>query len=86
MAVSINSINIVLKRKDGIVERKEKLDRTLMKLISNDSNGLSKQSRNILDKAVFGPINNLLDELKNILNDLKDGMKREGGEEGVNSV
>ena len=52
MAVSINSINIVLKRMDGIGEQKEKLDRTLIKLISNDLNGLSKQSRNILDEAV----------------------------------
>ena len=86
MAVSINSINIVLKRMDGIMERKEKLDRTLIKLILNDSNGLSKQSRNILDEAVFGPIDDFIDESKNILNDLKDEMKREGGEERVNSM
>jgi hypothetical protein len=64
------------------MERKEKLDRTLIKLILNDSNGLSKQSRNVLDEAVFGPINNLLDELKNILNDPKDEMKREGVKKG----
>jgi hypothetical protein len=86
MAISINSINNILKRTDGIMERKEKLDRTLIKLISNGSNGLSKQSRNILDEAVFRPINSLLDELKDILNDLKDEIKREGGEEGVNSM
>jgi len=86
MAVSINSINIVLKRMDGIGEQKEKLDRTLIKLISNDLNGLSKQSRNILDEAVFGPIDDFIDESKNILNDLKDEMKREGGEERVNSM
>jgi hypothetical protein len=67
---------------DRIMERKEKLDRTLIKLILNDSNGLSKQSRNVLDEAVFGPINNLLDELKNILNDPKDEMKREGVKKG----
>jgi len=86
MAVSINSINNVLERIDAIVKRKEKLDRTLMKLILDDSNGLSKQSRNILDEAVFGPIDDFIDESKNILNDLKDEMKREGGEERVNSM
>jgi hypothetical protein len=43
-----------------------------------------RQSRNILDEAVFGPIGDFIDESKNILNDLKDKMKREGGEERVN--
>jgi hypothetical protein len=34
-----------------------------------------------LDEAVFGSVDELLEESKNILNDLKDEMKREGGEE-----
>jgi hypothetical protein len=83
MTVRINSVNEVLERIGVIAERKNKWGTTLMKLILDDSNGLSDESRRILDEAVFGPVDELLVESKNILNDLKDEMKREGGEEGL---
>jgi len=54
-----------------------------MGLISDDSNGLSDESRCILDQAVSGSFDKFLDESKNILKDLKDEMKREGVEERV---
>jgi hypothetical protein len=83
MTIRINSVNEVLERIGVIAERKNKWDTTLMKLILDDSNGLSDESRRILDEAVFGPVDELLVESKNTLNDFKDEMKREGGEEGL---
>jgi hypothetical protein len=81
MTVKINSVNEVLGRMDDIAERKKEWDTTLRKLILDYSNHLTDELRNIWDEAVFGSVDELLEESKNILNDLKDEMKREGGEE-----
>jgi hypothetical protein len=80
MTVRIDNVNEVLERMDDLAERKKKLDTTLTELILDDSNSLSDELRCILDEVVFGSIDDLIEESKNILNDLKDEMKREGGE------
>ena len=70
MTVKINSVNEVLERMDDIAERKKELDTTLRKLILDD------ELRNILDEAVFGPVDELLEESKNILRSGRDEARR----------
>jgi hypothetical protein len=49
---------------EAIMKQKDELDKNLIKLI--------KASRNILDQAVFGPVDELLEESRNILPGLND--------------
>jgi hypothetical protein len=48
-----------------------------MRLIKDNSNSLSDTLRSILDQAVFGPVDEFLEESKNILAGLRDEMGRE---------
>ena len=81
MTVSIDSVREVLRRMDRAIQQNETLEKILTQLISNPSNGLSEECRNILDEVRNEIDNDLIYESRGILNSLKDEMKREGGRE-----
>jgi hypothetical protein len=81
LTVSIDSVNQILGRLDAMIKQNEMIDKIFTGVILDPSNGLTRESREILDAARNGLDNDPLYESRDMLDVLKDQMKQEGGKE-----
>jgi hypothetical protein len=64
-----------------MIKQNEMIDKIFTGVILDPSNGLTRESREILDVARNGLDNDPLYESRDMLDVLKDHMKQEGGKE-----